>query len=99
MAFYPIGAGIVGGLLAAVFGAIDFLAIPHGTRAQRIGAIHGVGNVIVVALFAISWLLSVGRPVVSVDARIPLLICRRQPVACYRLAWGRARGSPRCGHR
>ena len=62
MAFYMIGAGIVGGLLAAVFGAIDFLAIPHGTRARRIGAIHGVGNVIVVALFAISWLLRWAEP-------------------------------------
>jgi uncharacterized membrane protein len=56
IAFYMIGAGIVGGLIAAVFGAIDFWAIPAGTRAKRIGAIHGVGNVIVVLLFAGSWL-------------------------------------------
>jgi uncharacterized membrane protein len=53
--FYMIAAGIISGLLSAVFGLIDFLAIPSGTRAKRVGAIHGVGNVIVVVLFAASW--------------------------------------------
>jgi uncharacterized membrane protein len=56
-AFYMIAAGIVAGLLAAVFGLIDFLGIPSGTRAKRVGTIHGIGNVIVVALFALSWFL------------------------------------------
>src|SRR5205823_7151142 len=36
-AYYMIAAGVVTGLLAAVFGLIDFLAIPAGTRAKRIG--------------------------------------------------------------
>ena len=53
--FYMIGAGVVTGLLAAVFGLIDYLAIPGGTRAKRIGRLHGIGNVVVVALFAASW--------------------------------------------
>jgi len=56
-AYYMIAAGIISGLLAAVFGLIDFLAIPRGTRAKRIGAMHGIGNVIVVAIFAVSWVL------------------------------------------
>src|SRR5688572_4933732 len=56
-AFYMIGAGVVTGLLAAVPGAVDWWAIPRSTRAKRVGLIHGVGNVVVVALFAISWLL------------------------------------------
>jgi uncharacterized membrane protein len=55
--WYMIAAGIVGGLLAALFGLIDYLAIPTGTRARRVGTVHGVGNVVVVVLFAISWLL------------------------------------------
>ena len=38
MAYYMIAAGILTGLLAAVFGLIDYLAIPSGTRAKRIGA-------------------------------------------------------------
>ncbi|HEX2060100.1 MAG TPA: DUF2231 domain-containing protein [Thermoanaerobaculia bacterium] len=54
-AYYMIAGGIISGLIAAVFGLIDFLAIPRGTRAKRIGTLHGVGNVVVVLLFAISW--------------------------------------------
>ncbi|MBY8874878.1 DUF2231 domain-containing protein [Micromonospora sp. PLK6-60] len=56
-AAYTMAAGILGGLLAAVFGLIDWLAVPAGTRAKRIGAVHGAGNVVVVLLFALSWLL------------------------------------------
>jgi uncharacterized membrane protein len=55
VAFWLVGAGIIGGLLAAVFGAIDWWAIPRNTRAKSIGLWHGVGNVLVVLLFAISW--------------------------------------------
>ncbi|WP_446212886.1 DUF2231 domain-containing protein [Micromonospora sp. IBSANI012] len=54
---YIIGAGVIGGLVAAVFGFIDWRAIPSGTRAKRVGAIHGIGNVVVVLLFAVSWLV------------------------------------------
>jgi hypothetical protein len=57
-----IAAGIIGGLLAAVFGLVDWLAIPSGTRAKRIGLLHGVGNVIVVLMFAASWWLRMASP-------------------------------------
>ena len=57
VAYWMIGAGVIAGLVAAPFGFIDWLGIPPGTRAKRIGAIHGIGNVIVVVLFAASWLL------------------------------------------
>jgi uncharacterized membrane protein len=55
--YYMIAAGIITGLLAAVFGFIDWLAVPSGTRAKAIGQWHGIGNVVVVVLFAISWWL------------------------------------------
>lgn len=55
--FFVIAAGVVGGLLAAVFGLVDWTAVPAGTRAKRVGAVHGLGNVVVVVLFAVSWLL------------------------------------------
>jgi uncharacterized membrane protein len=61
-AFYMIGAGVITGLVAAVPGVVDWLAIPRGTRAKRIGLIHGVGNVIVVTLFALSWYLRRDQP-------------------------------------
>lgn len=57
IAWWLMSVGIVSGLLAAVFGLIDFLRIPTGTRARRIGVYHGLGNVVVVGLFAASWLL------------------------------------------
>jgi uncharacterized membrane protein len=61
-AFYMIAAGIIGGLLAAVFGAIDWFAIPSGTRAKRIATLHGLGNVVIVVLFAVAWLLRKDDP-------------------------------------
>jgi uncharacterized membrane protein len=62
LAYWMIAAGVVTGLLAAPFGTIDWLTIPFGTRAKRIGAIHGAGNVVVVLLFGISWLLRGAAP-------------------------------------
>lgn len=62
VAFYLIGAGVIGGLAAAVFGWIDWVAIPGGTRAKRIGLWHGVGNVVVLGLFILSWLLRRDMP-------------------------------------
>ena len=57
VALWMIVAGVVTGLLAAPFGLVDWIAIPAGTRAKRIGALHGIGNVIVVLGFAASaWL-------------------------------------------
>jgi uncharacterized membrane protein len=60
--YFMIAAGVLAGLLAAVFGLVDYLAVPSGTRARRIGALHGGGNVVVVALFAVSWLLRMDEP-------------------------------------
>jgi uncharacterized membrane protein len=55
LAFWMMAAGIASGLLAAPFGLIDWLAIPSGTRASRIGFLHGFGNIVVLGLFALSW--------------------------------------------
>jgi len=62
MAFYLISAGLIGGAAAAIPGWIDWLAIPGGTRAKRIGLLHGIGNVILLGLFALSWLLRQDQP-------------------------------------
>ena len=60
--FHMIAAGVVSGLVAAVFGFIDWLAIPSNTRAKSVGAWHAVGNVVVVLLVAVSWWLRRGDP-------------------------------------
>ena len=59
-AFYPvsywmIAGGLVGGLLAAVVGFLDWTGIRAGTRAKSVGGWHGLGNLVIVILFAISW--------------------------------------------
>src|SRR2546430_2471259 len=71
-AYWMIVAGIIGGLISAVFGLIDWLAIPRGTRAKMIGVWHGGGNVVVVALFAASWWLRRGAVGITPTAAIVL---------------------------
>lgn len=61
MARYTIGGGIVGALLAAVPGLIDFTSI-HDRSVRRIAMTHMVVNLAVVALFALSFWLRVGEP-------------------------------------
>jgi uncharacterized membrane protein len=56
-AHYMIAAGIITGLIAAIPGAIDWSAIPSGTRAKKIATTHGLGNIIIVVLFVIAWWL------------------------------------------
>ena len=56
------GAGIIGGLVAAPFGTWDWLFVPKGTRARKIGAVHGLGNVAVLGLFGASWALRRSEP-------------------------------------
>jgi uncharacterized membrane protein len=60
--FWTIVAGVVGALVAAVPGFIDWLAIPKGTRARKIGVYHLVLNLVVVGLFAISLLARALNP-------------------------------------
>ena len=62
LSYWMIAAGVISGLVAAPFGLVDWLAIPWRTRAKRIGAVHGAGNVLVVALYGISWLMRTGNP-------------------------------------
>ncbi len=54
VAWWMIVSGVIGGGLASIFGLRDWLAIPSGTRARRLGAWHGGGNLIVALLFAAS---------------------------------------------
>jgi uncharacterized membrane protein len=71
-AYWMIAAGVVTGLLAAPFGTIDWFAIPSGTRAKRIGAVHGIGNVVVVLLFAASWVMRGDVPAAPGGAALTL---------------------------
>ena len=57
VSYWMIYAGIIGAIIAAPFGLIDWLAIPSGTRAKTIGLLHGVSNLVAILLFAGSWWL------------------------------------------
>jgi len=59
--FWMISAGIIGAVLAALTGFADWTSIPSGTRAKRIGRVHGALNSAMLVLFAISWLTRVGN--------------------------------------
>jgi uncharacterized membrane protein len=45
---------VASALLAAVFGLADWSKIPQNTRAKRVGALHGLGNVVAVVIFGVA---------------------------------------------
>lgn len=55
LAYWMILAGIIGGVVAAPFGFMDWMKIPGGTRAKHVGILHARGNVAVLLLFIVSW--------------------------------------------
>jgi uncharacterized membrane protein len=59
--FWSISAGIIGAVLAATTGLVDWTGIPAGTRAKRVGLLHGSLNTAVLLLFAVAWLMRVGN--------------------------------------
>jgi uncharacterized membrane protein len=86
VAFWDIGAGIVGGLLAAIFGLIDWLAIPRDTRAKRLGLWHGGGNLVIVILFLVSFVLRIPNHAYSPDL-LPFLLGLIAVCAALVTAW------------
>ena len=60
--YWMILAGVIGGVIAALVGTIDWLAIPAGTRAKNVGMWHGITNAVVIILFAASWVLRMQAP-------------------------------------
>jgi uncharacterized membrane protein len=54
-AYWLVGIGIIGALLAAVFGLLDLMTIPRGTPAFRTGLTHMALNLVVVVLFAVNF--------------------------------------------
>ncbi|HEU4807374.1 MAG TPA: DUF2231 domain-containing protein [Homoserinimonas sp.] len=55
-----IAIGIIGGLLAAIFGLLDFVMIAAGTQAKKTAVTHMALNLGVVALFIINYFVRVG---------------------------------------
>jgi uncharacterized membrane protein len=71
ISFWLIAAGVIGGLLAAIFGLADWSNLPR-SRATRIGAWHGMINVVALTLFAISWFIR--RPAPETPSLIAIVV-------------------------
>jgi uncharacterized membrane protein len=54
-AYWLIGVGLVGALLAAATGLLDFRSIPRGTPARRVATRHLALNALVFALFVAAY--------------------------------------------
>jgi|SRR5581483_3554024 len=55
VAFWMMTFGIIGAVFAAIPGLIDWLSIPSGTRAFRVGLIHMFVNIASLGFFIFSW--------------------------------------------
>lgn len=71
-----IAIGIVGALVAAVLGFLDYSVIPRDTKARRTALIHMVLNLGAVVLFAVNWAVRVaaGHDEVSVTGFVLSLV-------------------------
>ncbi len=82
--YWLIATGVVAALLAAVFGLMDLVAIPRGSKPFKVALVHLTMNVTLVAVFAASFLVRINQPtteqvdvwlvVVSAVAILALLI-------------------------
>lgn len=55
-----LGIGIIGALIAAVVGLMDYTRIEKGTKAKKLATTHMLLNIAAVVIFFISWLLHLG---------------------------------------
>jgi uncharacterized membrane protein len=61
MAFYAIGGGVAGALLAAIPGLIDLVSLPPG-KTKRIGLFHLGLNLLAVLVFGVNFVSRWGTP-------------------------------------
>jgi uncharacterized membrane protein len=72
LSYWLIAAGVISGVVAAVFGFADWLGLDSGTRAKRLGVWHLAVNDTMLVLFAISWWLRRSAPDAPSTAAIAL---------------------------
>ena len=57
VAFYTMGGGIVGAVLAAIPGLVDYLSLPLGRQARTVATTHMLLNVTILGLFVVNFLM------------------------------------------
>ena len=55
-----LGVGLVGAVLAAIFGFMDYGQIQKGTKAARVATAHMIGNLVAIGVFGASFLARLG---------------------------------------
>ena len=59
--YWLIATGVVAALVAAIFGLMDLLAIPTGSRPFKVGLVHMAMNVTLVAVFTASFFVRINQ--------------------------------------
>ena len=62
LAYWNIVAGLIGGVFAALAGAVDLMFVRNGTPAKRAGVLKGLANMGVLILFAVILMLRMQNP-------------------------------------
>jgi uncharacterized membrane protein len=62
LAYWNVVAGLIGGVLAALAGAVDLMFVRNGTPAKRFGVLQGLVNMGVLVLFAVILMLRMRTP-------------------------------------
>jgi uncharacterized membrane protein len=73
MAFYTMAGGVVGALLAAIPGFIDYFSIRESTI-RSIATAHMVLNLVVTTLFAVNLILRLNRPATTALSELVLSV-------------------------
>lgn len=85
VSFWLMVAGVLGGLVAGAVGFMDWKVLPVGTKARRVGAIHGLTNVLAMVVFLTSLLLRLGdsrsEPVCNFRGLYRFVCCHSRGVA------------------
>lgn len=82
LATWLIAGGVLSGLAAAFFGVRDWLTMPSGSDARRIGFWHGVGNSLLLLFFVVSFWLRYQAPGAPLAIAIsPLAMLTALPTA------------------
>jgi uncharacterized membrane protein len=79
--YWLIGIGVIGALLAAVFGLMDLFAIPPRTRARQLGLTHLALNLTIVAAYIVNFFWRHGSYDVAARTRIGPLVLSAAAIA------------------
>ncbi|MBI2815860.1 MAG: DUF2231 domain-containing protein [Acidobacteria bacterium] len=66
-ALYCVGIGILTALIAAIFGFVDFVAVPMSTAARRLATMHLSLNLVAVVLYAVTFFLRLNNAAYQTD--------------------------------